>query len=228
MCRPLLITALAAAVASATAADLPTCHLPDADPAACIHVERDATAGQWVLWHVPDSTAVRGRTYPVADGGPVIGMDPAYRWLLAVRHEPPEIDTRLQIIPYPCPESADLTTGILTTTCTAQVRPAAELHGAVANAAQSRISEAMGAIGLRDPADQIRAIALLHAARSGAVLTSAQETWLAGLAQAGVEYVDAVRVVQGDIDAWIDAHPGQMPDIGPAVWPPLPMPVTVP
>lgn len=222
MRHPLIVAALAALAAGPVLADLPTCHLPDAVAATCVHVDRDATAGQWVLWHVATSTPTRGRTYPVADGGPIPGMDPAYRMLLGIRVEPPEIDSRFQAIPAQCPEQVDLAVGTLTTTCTATVRNPADLKGAVDNAAGERIAAAMSILGLRDPADQIRALGLFNAWRHGQTLTADQEAWLTALGNAGVAYVDAVREVQAAIETWIDQHPGQIPDVGPAVWPPLP------
>lgn len=214
--------ALTLALPSA-AADRPTCQLPQAPAATCIHVDRDGTAGQWTLWHLADSTAVRDRIYPEADGGPVPGLDPGYRWLLQLRIDPPEIDTRFQQVVYPCPATPDLAAGTITTVCTASVRPPADILTAVGNAAQQRITEAMDALDLRDPADQIRALGLLQAARRGAALTAAQEAWLDALGDAGIDYVDSVRVVEAAIVAWVAAHPGQIPDVGAGVWPPLPV-----
>jgi hypothetical protein len=186
-------------------------------------VDREATRGRWAIWDLQTASAFRrGADWPVADGGPIPGLDPRYAFLLQVLIEPPTIDSRLQEIAYPCPEVADLTAATLTTTCTATVRDPAALRSAAENAAQARISEAMGLLGLRDPADQVRAIGLLLQARQGVVLNVAQEAWLAGLGVAGVEYIDQVRAKQAEIDAWITAHPGQIPDLGASVWPPLP------
>lgn len=221
----LLSVPILLAAACAFAADPVPCYWPGAVAGQCTPIDPAATAGQWTLWDTqpaPGHAFRRHADWPSVSGNPLPGMDPRYLWLAEQRVDPPSIDSRLQTIPYPCPETVSLTAYTITTTCEAQVRPAAELHGAVANAAAERIEAALAAIGFSDPADLVRAFALVQARAQGQTLTAAQSDWLAALAGAGIEYVDQVRAVQASIDAWIDAHPGQLPDIGPSVWPAIP------
>jgi len=215
--RPLLLCA-------ALAASLP------ALAAITYPVDVPGTAGQWAIWdtqasagHPTGQVFRRNIAWPVADGGPVPGLDPRYVFLRMTRVEPPVIDSRLQEIAYPCPEVADIQANTLLTTCTASVRPPADLITAVENAAQARIEAAVGALGIRNPADLLRGVALLEAARRGTVLTEPQSAWLQALGAAGVEYVDQVRAAQAVIAAWIASHPGEIPDLGESVWPPLPV-----
>lgn len=186
-------------------------------------VDVDATAGRWTIWDTQTGQPLlQHRNWPVADGGPVPGLDPRYAYLLEVRDEPPEIDTRLWVIEYPCPTVADVAGNTLTTTCDAELRPGDELKGAVKNVANERINEAIEMYGFTDPGDYARALALMQAARNQQVLSTEQEEFLDGLSIVGLDYIDSVRAVQAEIETWIDEHPGQAPDIGDAVWPPLP------
>lgn len=182
-----------------------------------------ATAGRWSLIDTVTGLRLRDHvTWDMPDGSAPVDLDPRYVWVLEIRHEPPAIDTRFASIPAQCPVAVDLESHERVTTCAAVVRPAAELKGSVENVAQARIAEALRQLGLRDPADQIRAIALLQAARGGAVLSSDQEAWLSSVASAGTDQIDQVRAVQSSLDAWIDEHPGEIPDVSCAVWPRLP------
>jgi hypothetical protein len=185
-------------------------------------VDVTATAGHWVLYRSSTGTTVRDRSYPVADGGPVPGLDADYHWLLAHLIEPPAIDSRFQEIAYPCPEAPDLTAGTWTTTCAATVRPPAQILGAVHAIASERIGAAIGTAGLSDPSDQYRAIGLLQRQVAGQTLSEDQAAWLASVGTTSIEYVDLVRRREAEINAWVADHPGQIPDVGAAVWPPLP------
>jgi hypothetical protein len=187
-------------------------------------VDREATREQWALVQKVDGVWTvfrRDADWPDAEGRPV-PVPPDYAWVHQERVDPPEIDSRLQDIIYPCPEVIDVVAETVTTTCTAVLRPQAELVSAIENAAQDRISEALDVLGLRDPSDLWRVVALLTAERAGQVLTADQSSWLDDVGEAARAYVDAVRARQSAIEAWVIAHPGQVPAIGPDEWPPLP------
>lgn len=190
--------------------------------------EVSATLGRWTIWDTQDNVPFRRHiSWPVAEGGPIPGLDPRYAFLLEVAELPPEIDGRLQSIPVPCPETIDLAEHTITTVCTAQVRPAAELRAACENEAQRRIRAALDAYGLHTLSDSVLAIALLQAARKGQVLTADQEAWLDAVSAVGLAYIGEVREAQSALDLWIDTNPGEIPDIGPLSWPALPEGVTL-
>jgi hypothetical protein len=214
MLRPLLITALATALATPA---LATITYP---------IDVDATRGQWALVRQAGGTWTvfrRNADWPIADGSAVTGMAADYRWVQQVRIEPPEIDSRLQEVIYPCPEVIDVVAETLTTTCVATLRPVPELVAAVTDAAQQRIIEALTLLGLQDPTDLWRVVAMLTAERAGQTLTAEQDAWLDDVGAVARAYVDAVRARQAEITAWVEAHPDQVPSIGPAEWPPLPV-----
>lgn len=194
-------------------------------------VDRAGTAGQWAIWYDADGFGAgdqgavfrRGVSWPVADGGPIQGLDPHYAYLLMVRSEPPAIDERLQAIAYPCPESPDFAASTLATTCTAAVRSAAELVAAVRNEAATRKAAVLAAYGIQSPSDQTRALALLIAERGGQQVGEADADWLNDLGAVGLDYLDAIDDRAAEIEAWIIAHPGEIPAIGDAEWPALPV-----
>jgi len=209
--NPILAAACAAALALPALAEI------------TYPVDVQATKGRWTIWDLQTSSVhAEHRTWPVANGGPLVAPDPRYAWLLEVRLDPPDYDSRLRKIAYPCPKAVDLVAATITETCSAVVRDPEELHTAVLNAAQERIDTALTQLGLLDPADQMRAIGLMQKARRGAVLTAEQEAWLDDLAANSIEYIDEVRARQKQIDAWIDANPGKVPVLNGGLWPRLP------
>jgi hypothetical protein len=186
-------------------------------------VDVAGTAARWTIWDTETEQPLHEhRNWPRADGGEIVGLDPRYVYLLEVpRVEPPELDTRFWTLACSgrVPDFAAATIGV---TCAPEVRDASALKSAVENIAQGRIQAAIDAYGLRDPADQLRALSLLQRARDGYVLSEAQDEWLRGVGIVGIEYIDAVRAVQDSLGVWIDEHPGAVPDTGDAAWPPLP------
>jgi hypothetical protein len=211
--RPILLTAALALCAGAASA---TIDYP---------VDVSGTAGRWALLHVSSGVLTRHRTWPVADGGPVPGLDPAYVYLLSSRAEPPDYDSRLQA--YQCTEVIDVPGNRLTTTCVAPARPAQDLVLAVGNVAGDRVDAALRCLGY-DSADVVRMVGLLSARVSGRTLSAAQAADLAGFQAAAVEYVDLVRQAETDLVGWVLANPGLVPDVGEAAWPPLPPGCTLP
>ncbi len=145
---------------------------------------------------------------------------PCYTWLRQVRTEPPAIDSRLQQIAYPCPESApDLAAESLATVCTATVRPEADLLTAVRNEQATRQTAALAAYGIASPTDQTRAIGLLLAERAGQTISADDDMWLDGLGAVGLDCLDQIADRATEIQAWVVGNPGQVPALGDAEWP---------
>lgn len=202
-----------------------------ADSGITYPIARAATAGQWARWHVPtDKLYDRGLTWPRTDGQPLQGASPDYAWVLERRVEPPDTDRRFR--GYACGEPvvaldalpADGTAriGTLTTVCEAPVLPAADLKTAVSQVAEERVSEAATMLGIRSPADLLMAISALERRTAGITLRADEAALLDALADDVREYIAQVYVAEAALHAWIDAHAGLVPDVGPASWPPLP------
>jgi hypothetical protein len=183
----------------------------------------DRVNTRWTFWRLSTETVVsRDLVWPDKDGGPIPGLDPDVVPLRQVPAPQTPIDPRLQVLVQAASPVVDLDASTIAPAVTVALRPEQELIDAVRSEAGRRKQAALTAYGIAEPADAYRAVGLVEARANGQVLTAQQADWLAGVRIVSVDHLDAIDAAAAQIVAWINEHPGELPDIGDAQWPAAP------